>query len=85
MNTALETRENEKTPLMPTDSTLPQTVKYGRSEYVIVRHYCNNRTVTDALYELLRLAGNMPSEPLSKPYEFKVPAQQHKSNETNIA
>lgn len=84
MNIELEMMTNEKSPSISSQSTLPQTVKYGRSEYVIVRHYCNNRSVTDALYELLRLAENMPSEPLSKFPERKT-AQSPKSYETNIA
>ena len=71
MNIALETIKDEKVPLTPTQSTLPQTVKYGRSEYVIVRHY-GNRSVTDALYELLRLAENMPSELPNKTHETNI-------------
>ena len=34
---------------------LPTTVKIGRSEFIIERHFVETRTVTDAIYELLRV------------------------------
>ena len=47
--------ENEKSMTAPAQNVFPGTVKIGRSEYVIERHFSDNRTITNAIYELLRV------------------------------
>lgn len=44
----------------------PKAVKFGRSEYVIERHFVSPRTVTDAIYEILRVEDSLPELPKSK-------------------
>lgn len=46
---------NENNILISTQSILPKTMKIGRSEYVIEQHFTDNRRITDALYELIRI------------------------------
>jgi hypothetical protein len=63
--------ENEENMLIKTQFPFPKTVKIGRSEYVIERHFTSGRTVTDAVYDLLRVENELNfSEPENKLPDF---------------
>ena len=47
-------------------NSLPETVKIGRSEYVIERHFNGDCTITDAIYELLRVEAALTDSDIAK-------------------
>ena len=51
---------------METQNIVPQTIKSGRSQYVIERHFNDKRTITDAIYELLRVEATLSDSETSK-------------------
>ena len=51
------------------ESSFPEMVKIGRSEYIVERNFDSSRTVTDAVYELLRVDDALNGADVSRKLE----------------
>ena len=58
--------DNNKNVLITEQNVFPETVKIGRSYYVIERHFTSDRPITDAIYELLRVEDSLNDSDIVK-------------------
>lgn len=63
---------NHTTTAKTADSYFPITIKIGRSEYVIERHFTSNRMITDALYKLIRVEDTLDDSGNSEKLSVRV-------------